>query len=484
MRKEYVRTKFDPENRNYYNEDPTTEEWRPVVIDGEAVDTPYIVSNFGNVKNKKTGRFLTPSQDKGGYLRVTMKLTPFKQRAFSIHRLVAWAFVPGYDPILRNEVNHINLDKNCNYPWNLEWVSRRDNIEHARRNNYKFEYKRGKDHPAFSMDDEQVDMLYDLLIRHPEYSNKKIARMTGIKYLTVQAIRTGKRLLLLSLTYGFTPVEAKLQHKNGFYEQFFDKIDALLRDGEYTDEIIKKVPIEGVSTVAYRSIIVKRRQRLIASGVYCPIYPRSGNLNITVDKPEKPHHYGEYSNFHMFTDDQIHAACKLLEENKLTQPEIAKITGVSRTVLVNLKVYKAWPHISKQYIMPEVKEFTDLSSYVDSIANLIEAGYKDKYIFKKLYPEGYGIKESTFMARIKYIRREMRKAGLATSSKHTKDEVDRVHRACRMLEENCHKLDYISEKTGVSKAMLSSIKAGKSWTSISSQYNIPKPRKMEFKNKK
>jgi hypothetical protein len=53
-----------------------------------------------------------------------------KRKAYSVHRLVAEAFIP--NPDNKTEVNHKNGDKNNNCQWNLEWVTPYENQMHKR----------------------------------------------------------------------------------------------------------------------------------------------------------------------------------------------------------------------------------------------------------------------------------------------------------------------------------------------------------------
>ena len=52
-----------------------------------------------------------------------------KGKNFLVHRLVAKAFIP--NPNSYDEVNHIDGDKSNNCMWNLEWLSRKNNVSHA-----------------------------------------------------------------------------------------------------------------------------------------------------------------------------------------------------------------------------------------------------------------------------------------------------------------------------------------------------------------
>jgi hypothetical protein len=92
----------------------------------------YAVSNFGNVKNIKTGKVLNQRKASNGYLRVNLRKgnIPYeKPTVIHTHRLVAEAFL---EPIQgKNYVNHIDGNKENNNQFNLEWCTPQENSIHA-----------------------------------------------------------------------------------------------------------------------------------------------------------------------------------------------------------------------------------------------------------------------------------------------------------------------------------------------------------------
>lgn len=111
----------------------TKEIWKECVGHPE-----YAVSNHGRVKRivgigadgrKIKCRILATRKDKDGYIVFQLFPGPKYRRA---HHLVLEAFVgerpKGY------VCNHENLIKDYNQPGNLEWVTKKENVEHAVKN--------------------------------------------------------------------------------------------------------------------------------------------------------------------------------------------------------------------------------------------------------------------------------------------------------------------------------------------------------------
>jgi len=93
--------------------------WK-IIFDGN-----YEISNFGNIKSNKykIPKLLKPDKS-SGYFRVRIN-----NNWFSIHRLVAMAFIP--NPENKPQVNHKDENKLNNIVSNLDWVTHRENIEYS-----------------------------------------------------------------------------------------------------------------------------------------------------------------------------------------------------------------------------------------------------------------------------------------------------------------------------------------------------------------
>lgn len=103
-------------------------------------DGMYQVSNLGRVRshgrycqnryNKvwRPGRILSASKGNKGYLTVVLCLNNTR-RTVKVHRLVASAFIENTEN--KEQVNHINGNKQDNRVVNLEWCSQSENMTHA-----------------------------------------------------------------------------------------------------------------------------------------------------------------------------------------------------------------------------------------------------------------------------------------------------------------------------------------------------------------
>ena len=102
----------------------------------------YSISDLGNVKKnkeiitRKNGRsqiihekILTPIPNNSGYLKVRCNIDKGIVKNIYIHRIVAKYFIDNKNN--KPQVNHINGIKTDNRTNNLEWLTSKENINHA-----------------------------------------------------------------------------------------------------------------------------------------------------------------------------------------------------------------------------------------------------------------------------------------------------------------------------------------------------------------
>ena len=129
------------------------EEWRNI----KGYEGRYQISSFGRVKSlidnkgKYREKILKQRIDKG-YLKAHLTKNG-KQKTYSVHRLVAQAFIPNLNSLPC--INHKDEDKTNNHVSNLEWCdynynnnygTRNEKISKKNKENFKGKYK-GKNNP-------------------------------------------------------------------------------------------------------------------------------------------------------------------------------------------------------------------------------------------------------------------------------------------------------------------------------------------------
>jgi len=134
-------------------------------------------------------------------------------------------------------------------------------------------------------------------------------------------------------------------------------------------------------------------------------------------------YYGENSSFVTKLNDQkVHEICKLLEEDKLSLVEIAKMFNVSKDAIFRIKNKQNWRHISCKYSLPDV------------------------------------------------LPRDQRIRG--TNNITSKYNENQIRQICKLLEEHKYSNIEIANMVGVHKQLVSTIKNHRAWTHISKDYNF------------
>ena len=162
----------------------------------------YQVSNLGRVKHLKEIQRRTNGKTICNFTLPELILKPYKtgkgdgyqtvslkRKNFKVHRLVAEAFckrMPG-----KTEVNHIDCNKENNRADNLEWVTCKENINHAYENGL---YRVGEKRHCGKLTAEQVDEIRRMYIRgDKEFGAKPMARRYGVSDMTIRNILRGRK---------------------------------------------------------------------------------------------------------------------------------------------------------------------------------------------------------------------------------------------------------------------------------------------------
>lgn len=100
------------------------EQWLPI----EGTQGRYLISSLGRAWSNSKCKLLTAFKMDNGYWRVNLTLNG-KSRLYSVHRLVAQAFLE--NPENKAQVNHKFGNKQNNEAVNLEWATQPENARHA-----------------------------------------------------------------------------------------------------------------------------------------------------------------------------------------------------------------------------------------------------------------------------------------------------------------------------------------------------------------
>lgn len=143
----------------------------------------YQVSNTGKVRRMWRQQALNEIMQKNKkgseYKRVCLCIHG-KKKEYSVHRLVAEAFIP--NPNYYPQINHIDGKKGNNRADNLEWCSPKQNTQHAIKTGLR-NYN-GDKNPFSRLTEDQVREIRKLYAEG-NYTYKQLGEMFNIHFSTV-----------------------------------------------------------------------------------------------------------------------------------------------------------------------------------------------------------------------------------------------------------------------------------------------------------
>jgi len=126
-----------------------------------------------------------------GYRRVSIAFNDGTSKRFYVHRLVAMAYIENTDN--KPFINHIDCNKSNNNVENLEWVTNKENAEHASVNGLLIT---GEDVKSSLYSDEQIRVVCKMLENRHRLCD--IQKETGVCQKTVSMIKNGKQWTTIS----------------------------------------------------------------------------------------------------------------------------------------------------------------------------------------------------------------------------------------------------------------------------------------------
>ena len=159
----------------------------------------YRIYSNGTIYSEFINRFITPTQDSGGYLQNTIVDDSGKRKTIKTHRLVAMAFLP--NPNNYPDVNHKDFNRKNNNVDNLEWCTEVYNTHYTR--DYNLDYNSNSYKKLSPMSEEQV-LLIPTLINY-RFSLKLISKLYKVGHITIRNIVKGTTQIWLKLNIKINP---------------------------------------------------------------------------------------------------------------------------------------------------------------------------------------------------------------------------------------------------------------------------------------
>jgi len=136
----------------------------------------YTIYCNGKVWSNKHNKFLKPSKDEKGYLRIGLYLNG-KAKTYKLHRLISECFINKIEG--KTQINHKDCNKLNNDISNLEWCNNSENQLHAYSNGLNVSV-----HKKIVIDT-QTGVFYD--------SATELAKLLGMNKVTLIARLNGNR---------------------------------------------------------------------------------------------------------------------------------------------------------------------------------------------------------------------------------------------------------------------------------------------------
>jgi hypothetical protein len=163
----------------------------------------YQISNQGNVRSvdrfdgvhDRKGTIIKPNLKQNGYLQVGLRMHS-KRKWIGVHRLVAIHFIE--NPDNKPQVNHIDGNKQNNTINNLEWVTAKENQNHATKLGLRKNMPKGKKHCYYGKFGADSHSAKQVIRRNPKtgetklYKAKVLAKYEGFDVTSISKCCHGK----------------------------------------------------------------------------------------------------------------------------------------------------------------------------------------------------------------------------------------------------------------------------------------------------
>lgn len=420
------------------------------------VKTDLIVRNDGYVyltnKNRSKVSYIKVRYASTGYLVIEKVINGIKISKF-LHIIVAETFIPNNDPINKVEVNHIDGNKLNNNVYNLEWVTPKENIQHA----IATGLRHGNDSITYTYVNSKMNISNDDLITICE-----LLQNTNIPIYNIANEVNVDINLIRGILHGdvYTDISKKYNFSNR------------LVSNELSSDDVKKI-CQTLSTTTIPIDEIARDFNIDPMIVYdiC-IGAEYNHISVLYNMSER----FKIANPTMV--GIVHNICKQLSSTDMSITEIAEWNGVSYNVVYNIYKGNSWTDISQHYNFSHndicttdildnttVKNIcTDLQDTILSISEIAHKYNVEPKEVSSIY------KHEIFDDISKEFDFSHRNRN-SIDSRYILNE-DQVHEICKLLQNTDMNYNEIAEKFGVRHWVIKSIRCGEAWTDISKEYNF------------
>lgn len=458
-------------------------------IEYKGVKYPYLINSIGDILVffKDEWKELKQRVDPRGYKIVDLHKKGFK-KTIPVHRLVATMFCYNPDPENNIFVNHIDGNKLNDCASNLEWVTPKENVQHAFRTGLtvlKLSKKEVHEICRMLTDGVEMDIIaerfgicipylhsiyykkawreitsqydfYDYEINHPlekdqvvriaeelmkGYTNVKIAKDLGINDEVVRNIRLKKTYAKWTKNYEF-PISRPLTDINTVI-----KICELLQKGIRIFEVAKKLKVPRL--------------------VVCNIKNHIHYTNISKD-------YDFPDTSRVLKDKTVRKICKMLEKGKPVY-KISKKLGINKSIIQDIRKKRTHRDISSEYNFSsknkierltenEIRKICEELLKTENILATAKKFHKSECCVRKIYNKE-SWRNITKDYDFKYPNR------LKVTHPFKIIENDKVKEICELLSKG-YNVAQVSSKTGICWTTVNKIRKRKTHTDISKRYRF------------
>lgn len=217
---------------------------KKIILENKKFTQDYWVTEDGKVFNKTSGKWLV-GDFSSSYHRYTLKTDCGSLKVLA-HRLVLKTFNP-IENMDNLEVNHIDGNKLNNLVSNLEWVTRKENMIHAKENGLLIKTLEQKIKMR-SLTEEDADEIIQLLLEN-KLSIPQIAAQYGVHKETISRINRKISWIEKTKDVIFPVKQDKSIGKHSLSEKQATEVIKLLKEKKTRQEIANLFNVS-VTTIA------------------------------------------------------------------------------------------------------------------------------------------------------------------------------------------------------------------------------------------